>query len=369
MPPRFSILLALAVALLGPATARAQLYLNSGHIDLNVGYDGRNTEFGLYAHHTPPGAAGPLDEPVDNAAFFVPDTGGRYATAGGLLPFLGQSGQPVWLIPQNNPPPTIPWLGFGGYGVAGQDGAPASDLAPFDPIPALTGNTTVPAVRISFLRVTAPAGADFALWQTGATGAPTLFFSNRLGTTAPQVLGLRRGQHAHFNWGFSQPGHYRVHLRLEGSIGGQPVPARDFAVDFAVSVLPGYEQWRRAVARFTVAERADRAIGGPTADPDADGLPNLLEYALSSEPRQPDATLAAPTLSLDDALPRLTFARTADPMLIYAVEASTDLATWTEFWRSAGTGNIAGPVEVAAPSPLSAGAPRSFLRLRVNYVE
>lgn len=369
MRPRLSFLAAFLVVLLGPGAARAQLYLDSGHIDLNVGFDAPASEFGLYAHHTPPVANAAEDEPIDNAAFFVSDPGGKYASAGGILPFLGQSGQPVWLIPQNNPPATIPWVGFGGYGVDGIDGAPAADLSLFDPIPALTGNPTIPAVRIRFLRATVPTGADFALWQTSSTGSPNLFFSNRPGTTAPQVLGLRRGQHAHFNWGFSQPGHYRIHLRLEGSIGGIPVPGRDFAVDFAVSVLPGYELWRRAGARFTATERADRAIGGPDADPDADGLPNLLEYALGSAPRLADAPAHAPTVQLSSATPHLAFTRVADPLLIYAVESSPDLGTWTEVWRSTGAGNTAGPLVIAAPAPLSTAEPRSFLRLRVNHVE
>ncbi|MCU0791866.1 MAG: choice-of-anchor M domain-containing protein [Opitutaceae bacterium] len=366
---RLSSLTVLAAACLFPVGAHAQLYLDSGHVDLNIGFSAPTSEFGLYAHHTPPEANAPRDEPVDNAAFFVSDIGGKIPSAGGLLPFLGQPGQPVWLIPQNSPPPNVPWVGFGGYGVDGAEGEPAEDLSVFDPLPTLTGHPTTPAVRIRFLRATVPAGADFAVWQTGATGTPTLFFSNRPDTIAPQVFGLRRGQHAHFNWGFSQPGHYRIHLRLEGSIGGVAVPARDFAVDFAVSVLPLYEQWRRASARFSATERAARAIGGPAADPDGDGLPNLLEYALGREPRLADASAGAPVLRLDASTPRLTFTRVADPLLIYAVEGSTDLATWTELWRGTGTDNTAGSVEVVAPAPLSPGDPRSFLRLRVNHVE
>ncbi len=346
--------------------ARAQVYLTSGHIDLNVGYAAPAAAFGLYAHHTPPGASGPVDEPIDHAAFFVADTGGKFPTAGGLLPFLGQLGQPVWLIPQNSPPATIPWVGFGGYGIGGAEGRAAQDLSVFDPLPALTGSATIPAVKITFLGFSGPAGADFALWQTGPTGAPALFFSNRPGTTAPQSFGLREGQHVHFNWGFSQPGFYRVRLRLEGNIGGMPAPSRDFAVDFAISVLPLYEQWRRAADRFTAVERAAAAIGGKLADPDRDGLPNLLEYALGGEPRLPDPAFA-PTLVPAAATPTLRFQRVADPLLTYAVEASVDLVAWTELWRSTGAANLNGPVEVADPAPLSPAAPRRFLRLRVSF--
>lgn len=364
---------------LSPASLRAQLYLDSGHIDLNAAYAAAASGdtpagFALYAHHVSTLAGGAtVDEPTDNTVFFLPDSGGKYPTAGGVLPFLGQGGQPVWLIPQNNPPATVPWVGFGGYGLAGESGAPAADLDAFDPIPELTGSDTVPAVRVRFVSVLAPADADFALWQTGSGGAINLFFSNRADTAAPQVFGLRRGQHIHFNWGFSQPGYYRVRLRLEGSIGGVTVEPRDLAVDFAVGELPLYEQWRRAGSRFNAAERAERAIGGPLADPDGDGRPNLLEYAFGAEPRLADTAPGAPALSLatdsGHTMPTLTFDRIADPLLVYRVEASADLADWPVVWSSTGADNTAGPVAVPAPAPLSTAEPRRFLRLRVGLVE
>lgn len=370
---------ALAVCALLPSALRAQLYLSSGHIDLNVAHaataSGETAAgFGLYAHHASALAGGAtVDEPVDNTVFFVPDTGGRYATAGGILPFLGQSGQPVWLIPQNSPPATVPWVGFGGYGLAGAEGSPAADLDAFDPIPELTGSATVPAVRVRFVSALTPDGADFALWQTGSGGAINLYFSNRPGSTAPQVFGLQRGSHLHFNWGFSLPGYYRVRLRLEGSIGGVPVEPRDFAVDFAISELPLYEQWRRAGSRFTEAERADRAVGGPLADPDSDGRPNLLEYTLGAEPRLADAALGQPAAALvalgDGVAPALEFPRLADPLLVYRVDASADLAAWSEIWTSTRAQNLAGPVSVPALAPVSPAEPRRFLRLRVSHVE
>lgn len=360
-----------AACLLLPVALHAQLYLSSGHVDLNVGHSpAPGPGFGLYAHHVSALFGGTTrDEPIDHTVFFVPDTGGRFPTAGGLLPFLGQSGQPVWLIPQNNPPATVPWVGVGGYGLGGTDGSPSTELDVFDPLPELTGNDVVPAVRVRFVGALTPPGADFALWQTGSGGSINLFFSNRPGTTAPQLFGLRRGQHIHFNWGFSQPGYYRVRLRLEGRIGGSEVAPRDFNVDFAISTLPLYEQWRRAGGRFTELERVTRAIGGQQADPDADGRPNLLEYAFGAEPRLADTAPGAPRVALSGATPALEFTRLADPLFVYRVESSTTLSSWTEIWSSTGPANVAGPVSVPAPAPLSPSAPRSFLRLRASLVE
>jgi hypothetical protein len=47
-----------------------------------------------------------------------------------------------------------------------------------------------------------------------------------------------------------------------------------------------YAAWNES--RFTLAERADPAISGPDADPDGDGLANLLEAALGLGPKSAD---------------------------------------------------------------------------------
>lgn len=58
--------------------------------------------------------------------------------------------------------------------------------------------------------------------------------------------------------------------------------------------------------------------------------------------------------------------RTADPALIYQVEASATLAadSWAPVWTSTGPGNIPGPVTVPGPTTDPA-QPSGFLRLRV----
>lgn len=349
----------------GPAALRAQIYLSSGHIDLNLAYTQASDAWGLYGHYRPASVPPEIDVPVADLAFFLPDVGGKFPTSGGILPFLGQPGQPVWILPQNQIA-SIPWLGFGAYGVGGTEAQPSNDLAVFDPLPALTGNATTPAIRVTFVSALTPPGADFALWQTGPTN---LLWSNRPGTPAPNVLALRRGQHAHFNWGFSQPGLYRLRLRLDGTIGGVPTFSPLFTVTIAVSELPAYEMWRRAGTRFTAAERDNFALSGPAADPDTDGLPNLIEYALGAEPRLPDASAFAPTLLPGSATPTLRFGRVADPLLTYRVESSANLASWSVIGTSTGAQNLAGPAEFADPAPLSPESPRRFLRLQVTHAE
>ncbi|MCC5842299.1 MAG: DNRLRE domain-containing protein [Opitutales bacterium] len=112
------------------------------------------------------------------------------------------------------------------------------------------------------------------------------------------------------------------------------------------------------------------ADAAPDADPDFDGVPNLLEYALGGNPTVPGRD-HLPVLAQTDIAGEphltLTFDRLADPDLVYAVWASSNLIDWgTEpVWSSTGTENVGGGVTVLDPQPLSPGQPR-FLRLEVT---
>lgn len=103
----------------------------------------------------------------------------------------------------------------------------------------------------------------------------------------------------------------------------------------------------------------------PAADPDLDGLANLLEYALGTSPLSPNPGPNVRITNNGGARLALDFARVADPALTYAVQASNDLATWTAIWTSSGAQNVAGPVAAIDPAALSA-TPRRFLRLSVT---
>ncbi len=133
-----------------------------------------------------------------------------------------------------------------------------------------------------------------------------------------------------------------------------------------VSAMPlsALMAWR--LVRFGIADSTGAAAD--EADPDRDGLPNLLEYALAGEPLDAGSS-PCPTLqvAVGEGLPALvfTFERIADPALVYTVERSGDLATWAEIWTSGGGNNVAGPVTLTEPLPGSAQA-RVFLRLRVE---
>jgi hypothetical protein len=107
------------------------------------------------------------------------------------------------------------------------------------------------------------------------------------------------------------------------------------------------------------------------ADPDGDGVRNLVEYALG---RSPGVVNATPPFAMDfvqtDENPSshltISFHRIADPSLTYIVEASSDLSTWSPVWSSSGAANQPGEVVVADPIEITSNLPRRFLRLRVE---
>ena len=101
-----------------------------------------------------------------------------------------------------------------------------------------------------------------------------------------------------------------------------------------------------------------------TADPDADGLVNLIEYALATDPLGASAASVSP--SLVDSRLRLTFLR-ARAELTYAVEASSTLAadSWQVIATNPGAVSLTEPVTVVDTEFVSTTA-RRFLRLRIS---
>ena len=120
-----------------------------------------------------------------------------------------------------------------------------------------------------------------------------------------------------------------------------------------------------------LAEWADAIVwngadSSPDADPDGDGMPNLAEYALGTDPvsaADRPGPVVVP-LAESERL-AITFRRTGDPGLLYEVLASGDLETWTPVWSSTGAGNTAGPVTVHDSEPLGGRSAR-FMRLKIT---
>lgn len=171
------------------------------------------------------------------------------------------------------------------------------------------------------------------------------------------------------------PGHvYRYRLRAVGSgVSGWSSVAT--AAPYLPSDVAG---WR--YLHFGAA--ATEEDGGDLADPDGDGLPNLLEYALGSSPLDPHGEGFAPEVGVREVGGEkhltLTFTRdTTARHLRHRVESTDDLVAgeWTSHDPLDATNQLERHDDTPAPGlqrivfrdprPLSESA-RRFLRLRVE---
>lgn len=134
-------------------------------------------------------------------------------------------------------------------------------------------------------------------------------------------------------------GSFTASLSATDSIGN--IGTASLALNIAAApVTVSYSQW--ADGEFSPSQLLDDSISGPDADPDGDGLSNLLEYALGSNPLVSSVealpVLDTVTISTSTYL-RLTIPRPDDRSDVTpVVEVSGDLST---AWSSSGLVTIA----------------------------
>lgn len=89
-----------------------------------------------------------------------------------------------------------------------------------------------------------------------------------------------------------------------------------------------FAEW--AVDEFETDEAVNPSVSGPDADPDKDGMSNLLEYALGTDPLYPDAMDGMIDLKFSGGVVSFEFKRdTSKGDVTLTVQKSTDLKTWT----------------------------------------
>jgi|GEM_PF-6050298 len=170
---------------------------------------------------------------------------------------------------------------------------------------------------------------------------------------------------------------------ISGSFAHATFPAQPAATDYFVHYGNGFAEIVTGVTTFAdwqalhFGATTDPAIIGDNADPDSDGLANLLEYALGLDPLGA-SRVGLPGISVqtaDNGMAYLTMVFTSPATLTDIVlqpQVSEDLVNW----RS-GTGNIVTVSDTATDglrtmvvrdaTPVSSG-PRRFMHLQVQLV-
>ncbi|MFD2794961.1 choice-of-anchor M domain-containing protein [Promicromonospora vindobonensis] len=147
--------------------------------------------------------------------FHVDDASRQSVPAG--YEFVAPAGTAVWIAPESNPAGgdgyTQLWPGFSTEAV---------------PAGAVDGNAT----ELRLVSVDGPQGGDVEVWR-GSGPALTRMWSSDEGV---DTFAIGR-THMHANWGFTEPGTYRLTVEGAATIGGEPVT--DTAVyTFVVGGLP-----------------------------------------------------------------------------------------------------------------------------------
>lgn len=121
------------------------------------------------------------------------------------------------------------------------------------------------------------------------------------------------------------------------------------------------QEWR--FAQFGVYDDTAEVLAGDTEDFDGDGLANLLEYAVNTNPTVPNASPVV--IARSGSVLTLSYPVNADPALTYAVQGSSDLATG--FTAGAGTTQTNAGVATYTDNVTLGSGIRRFLRLLVGY--
>lgn len=290
-------------------------------------------------------------------------------------------GDPIWRAVQGTPGIGEAWPGFDNDQNIGTFG----EYIPSDP--RVSQATQRPWIKITLVSYQPPAGkaSHFSMWQI-SQGQPIVWMSTA-DSSVEDAYYLGAGSHIHADWGFTALGIHKVTLQSSAFLGPGETnptgPGDPFTLTFAVGTVGRWQAtW------FDADELDDPAISGMDADPDLDGLVNLLEYAFGTNPRVAgpvpvEPGLGFPVFSLVEdegtLYETLTYPRrrAGDRLMpeIYQPEFSSDLSSP---WGDAGVvttaadfdppldGLNAGWELVTSRRPASPGATRGFGRVDVT---
>lgn len=210
MKPQFFPLLAIAASL----TLNAQL-LTHEHVDLGVAYEGGALEPHWHdethdIEYTPDGATVQLG---GNTLTTIP--------ANSAFSFLGNPGDPLWLLPAVQDPAKV-FLGIA---------AEEIEAGIFQ------GNV----VQLSLTAVSGP-GSFFA-YSVNGFGVPNPFWNSRNGVDAADTVNAVAGGHTDYNWAFTAPGDYVVSVQATGTRVADGMVVTSEVGHFQFAVVPEPEAY------------------------------------------------------------------------------------------------------------------------------
>lgn len=225
-------------------------------------------------------------DPANSGARFTQPMSAAFAFTG--VPV----GESLWIAVQGTPGIGEAWPGLENNQNTGTFGS----YVPDDP--RVSESIARPWIRISLDSYLPPPGtnAHFSLWNTTSGSPPTVWMSTFESGHVNDYY-YAEGTHNHMSWGFSSPGIHRVRFKASAFAGPGETNPTGFSEPFTLTFAIGpFAQWQ--ATHFSGAELETAAISGPEADPDQDGLKNLVEFGFGFDPRSGVAEPESPGLGL-----------------------------------------------------------------------
>jgi surface-anchored protein len=184
------VAVALAAAAL-PAQASDRVVLSQGHVDvLDVAFEDGELEVLVHDETVEPD----VERDPDDVLFQVKPEAETTVPDAPQFAFLGDTGDPVWILPQDNDPNLL----FAGLG--------AEEVEP--------GVFTEETLRVRLVSACGP--ADFSMFTVDALDQVDILADS--GDGLPDTFPIETGTHQHLNWGFEAEGDYVVTFVVTGRL-------------------------------------------------------------------------------------------------------------------------------------------------------
>ena len=185
----------------------APMIFSRGHTDVGIAFEGGAFDLHVHAEEFA------LEAEPGAAVLRVLPTAENVIPINPAFSFLGSSGNPVWILPQDSGDAETAGILFLGIG--------SEEIVPGT----FSGDLSMALTNVAFTPEPGSSpSANFSVYTVNSGGVPTVLMSTHDGIDSADTATITPGGHTHVNWAFTQPGRYVVSFAVTGTpTGGSAV--------------------------------------------------------------------------------------------------------------------------------------------------